>query len=552
VDNRRRLFVASCCALVANAIAASIGADIMGDFEREFRLVKSQLGLAVSLGAVVGVTLMFVGSAILDVIGMGRALWIAFACHVLGVTSIIFAQGFWSLALSSLFLGAASSMVETSINPLAATMYPGNKTHVLNVLHAWWPGGLIIGGLLAVAMTHFLGLDPETSSAAALSAGWKIKIALVFIPVALYAVLIFGQTFPKSERVQAGVPTRVMFRQALRPFFLMLVFCMLLTATTELGPLRWVGPFIRDIAHIQGVLFIVYTSGLMFVLRFFAGPLARWLSPIGLMIVSSVVSAIGLFVLGSSSGAWSVFVAATIFGLGVTYFWPTMLGIASERFPKGGALALGILGGAAGLFLAYVVSPGMGALHGHYTELSLRQNLPADLQKHILDSYTTVYVVRDKIGERLEAEINRISDRLEAERKRAAAAVTPPKDEEKPVRKSLLTRIADVLPQLSPDQQAAVRAAFAAAQDPDERARPHAKGKITLAMGAPEVLDQLAKDGQRITSEALEVANRTGACTTFRWIGVLPIILVVLFGAMFLHDRRRGGYKQEILTPPGS
>jgi len=130
--------------------------------------------------------------------------------------------------------------------------------------------------------------------------------------------------------------------------------------------------------------------------------------------------------------------------------------------------------------------------------------------------------------------------------------VTPPKDEEKPVRKSLLTRIADVLPQLSPVQQAAVRAAFAAAQDPDERARPHAKGKITLAMGAPEVLDQLAKDGQRITSEALEVANRTGACTTFRWIGVLPIILVVLFGAMFLHDRRRGGYKQEILTPPGS
>jgi len=356
-------------ALVANAMASSIFTDIMGDFESRFGLSKTSVGLAVSVGAIAGACMLFFGSALLDFIGIGTALWLAWAAHLCGLSAVIVAQGFWSLALGSFFLSIAGSLVETAINPLATAMYPRERIHVLNVLHAWWPGGLIIGGLLAYGFSK--ALEAGGASEATIAASWQIKLALVYVPVALYALLIFGQKFPQTERAQAGVPARVMLREALRPMFLLLVFCMFLTASTELAPGRWVGVFIKDIVGIRGILFLVYTSGLMFVLRHFAGPVAKALSPLGLLVISSVLSALGLLAMSYSAGAWAMFFAATVFGVGVTYYWPTMLGLVAERFPKGGAFLLGIIGAAGGLFLSYVSIPGMGLLHDHYTLESL-------------------------------------------------------------------------------------------------------------------------------------------------------------------------------------
>jgi MFS family permease len=354
---------------VANGIAFSVCTDIMGDFERAFQLTKLRAGEAVSWGAIGGVAVLVVGGALLDVVGIGTTLWLALAAHVAGVTTVIFAGGFWTLALGWLFLALASGLVEASINPLAATMYPEQKTHVLNVLHAWWPGGLIIGGLLAFGFSEVL--KRAGASEALLNASWQIKMALVYVPVVIYAFLIFGQKFPKTERAQAGVSASAMWREALRPLFLFLVFCMFLTASTELAPNRWVGVFINDIVGIRGVLFLVYASGLMFVLRFFAGPLARAITPVGILVASSVLSALGLLALSYSTTVFTVFLAATVFGIGVTYYWPTMLGVTAERFPKGGALLLGIIGAAGGLFWSYVATPGMGKLHDHYTLSSL-------------------------------------------------------------------------------------------------------------------------------------------------------------------------------------
>jgi len=443
VNNRRRLFVASCMALVANAMAFSIRTDIMGDYARAFNLSMGAVGAAVSLGGLAGILVQFLGGALLDVMGIGTALWIACAAHLAGVATVIFAQGFWTLAAGWLFLIIATNLIEASINPLAATMYPDRKTHVLNVLHAWWPGGLIIGGLLAYGFGEVLALLKAPQGI--MDVAWQIKMAFVLVPVAVYALLIFGQKFPKTERVQAGVPARAMFKEALRPMFLLLVFCMFLTASVELGPNLWVGVFIQDMIGMRGVLLLVYTSGLMFVLRFFAGRLARWISPNGILLASSVLSGIGLVWLSYSTTWVEVLLAATVWGVGVTYFWPTMLGVTSERFPKGGAFLLGILGAAAGLFLSYVTNPGMGKLHDHYT----LKNLPPAVAARVV------------VGGRVSAE-----------------------------------KVAEL-------------------------------GETDKA--------------------AVAEARRIAACTTFRIVAILAGILTVIFGAIFIHDKTRGGYKQEIL-----
>lgn len=375
MGNRRRLFVASCLALVANAMAFSICTDIMGDYARAFSMTRAQVGAAVSLGAIVGIAVQFFGGALLDFIGIGTAFWLAFVTHIAGIGFAVFARGFWSLAAGWLFFAIASNIVEASINPLAATMYPDRKTHVLNVLHAWWPGGLIIGGLVAFGFSEVLKLAGAPKGLVDIA--WQIKMGFVLVPVILYAILIVGQKFPKTERVQAGVSAGAMFKEAARPMFLFLVFCMFLTASIELGPNRWVGVFIEDMIGMRGVLLLVYTSGLMFVLRFFAGPLAKVLSPTGILLASSVLSGLGLLWLSYATTALAVFLSSTVFGVGVTYFWPTMLGVTSERFPKGGAFLLGIMGAAGGLFLSYVTIPGMGKLHDHYTLSALPAEVSA-------------------------------------------------------------------------------------------------------------------------------------------------------------------------------
>jgi len=365
MGNRRRLFVASCAALVASAMVFSVCTDIMGDFERAFSLTKAEAGQAVSWGAIGGTIVLFVGGALLDLVGMARVFWLALTAHVVGLGMVIFAQGFWSLAVGWLFLAVSGGLTHAVINPLAATLYPEKKTQVFTMLHAWWPGGLVLGGLIVYGLGAAFGL--ESMPEAIRNHGWQIKMTVPLVPTALCGLLILGQRFPQTERVKAGVSMGAMFREALRPMFLLLVFCMLLTASVELGPNRWVGVFIKDIVGIRGVLMLVYTSGLMFLVRIFGGPVASKIPSLGMLIGSSVLSGLGLLWLSYATGAVTLFMAATLFGIGVCYFWPTMLAATAERFPKGGAFLLAVQGAAAGLFVAYVTVPGMGRTHDKYT-----------------------------------------------------------------------------------------------------------------------------------------------------------------------------------------
>lgn len=336
---RRRLFIASCIALVATAMTFAIRGNILEPIGNQFALNKEQLGLAAGMWAYGFTISIIVGGPLCDFLGMGRLLGAAFVAHLAGVTLTIFTNGFWTFFFGTFAVGLGNGLIEATINPLVATAYSDRKTEKLNQLHVWFPGGIVIGGLIAFAMTN-------------VNLGWQAKMVVIYVPILIYGLLFLGQKFPPTERVQQGISTAGMFRGILKPLFFIIVFCMILTASTELATNQWIDYILKDAAGIEGILVLAWINGLMAIGRYFAGPIVHRLSPIGLLMGSSIMSAIGLFALSMADSRVTAFAAATIFAIGICYFWPTMLGITSERFPAGGALALAIVGGVGTLSVA--------------------------------------------------------------------------------------------------------------------------------------------------------------------------------------------------------
>jgi len=372
--NPDRLFLLSCISLIAAAFVFSLRAAIMEDLGRQFGLTGAQTGWIMN-SAFLGFALsVFVGSPLCDYMGMGRLLALAAVCHIVGTLATVFSPslaaamgGPAALLWGAQFtVGLAHGLVEAVINPLCATVYPDNKTHKLNVLHAWWPGGLAVGGLLAVGVTQVAGAEGVLMGLQA----WQVKFAIVLIPAVIYGVMLFGQKFPPTERVASGVSTSEMFTETLKPLFILLLLCMLLTASLELGPGQWVDAVLKNVG-MPGILVLVYVSALMFIFRFFAGGLAHRLSPVGLMFLSSILAGIGLFMLGRSDSIVTALVAATVWGFGVCYMWPTMLGIASERFPRTGAFGMGLIG-SFGNIAIYFALPAIGSIRDKYTQEHLQ------------------------------------------------------------------------------------------------------------------------------------------------------------------------------------
>jgi len=180
-------------------------------------------------------------------------------------------------------------------------------------------------------------------------------MGIVIIPVVAYGFLIFGQQVPATERAAAGISTGAMIKSATHPAFLLLMLTMMLTASIELAPGQWLEKVLRDTAQMSGTMILVYGSALMFVLRFFAGPIAHKISPIGMMWASVTIAGLGLLLLSSATTAPMAYLAATVFYVGVCFMWPTMLGITSERFPHGGAFTMGLMGFAGQFALGLVI-----------------------------------------------------------------------------------------------------------------------------------------------------------------------------------------------------
>jgi fucose permease len=317
-------------------------------------MIASILGLPF-LGFAVTIA---IGSPLLDYIGMGLLLPLSGVFLSLGMLMMIFAGDLASgggvytvLWMGALVAGIGWGLVETVVNPLIASLYPDNKTGRLNAVHAWWPGGLVIGGLLGVGMSH-LGL------------GWQMKLGIVFIPAVALIALCAGMKFPPTERAAAGVTTKEMFRELANPLFLVLFASMFLTAASELAPGQWVDLALSRTVHMPGILLLVYVSGLMFLMRNFATPLVHKFSAIGVLWLSCLGAALGLYALSVANSPVTALLAATLWGTGVCYMWPTMLATASERFPRGGALLMGLMGTAGTLSIQFVL-PIMGSIFDH-------------------------------------------------------------------------------------------------------------------------------------------------------------------------------------------
>ena len=415
--HQKRLFWGCFIALIATAFGFVVRSMVINDWGTEFGLTETQKGEIFGVGLWPFAISIILFSLVIDRIGYGKTMAFAFVCHVVSAILTIFATGYWMLYIATFIVALGNGAVEAVINPVVATMFRNEKTKWLNILHAGWPGGMVIGGVMAIA----LGADAD----------WQIKVGLILIPTAIYAVMLFGQKFPIHERVESGVSYLAMLKEvgiigalivvslmtaevgrvfgfhwaveltiilALtgiygfyvkslgKPLFIFMLLVMMPLATTELGTDSWITPLMEPEMNklgFQPLWVLIYTSFIMMLLRFCAGSIVHKLSPLGLLAGSAVIAACGLVFLSQATGIM-ILAAATLYAFGKTFFWPTMLGVAAEQFPKGGALTLNTLGGVGMLAVGIVGAPFLGYIQDTSVAGVLEKESPA-----IYQSYTS-------------------------------------------------------------------------------------------------------------------------------------------------------------------
>ena len=458
-----RLFVSCIVALVTLAFGFVIRAFVLQDWGVLFNLTESQKGSIQGAGLYPQALSIIVFSLVIDKIGYGRTIAFAFICHVASAIITICATTYAGLYIGTFVFALAGGAVEAVINPITATLYPESKTRHLNMLHAGWPLGMVIGGLLTIALGGVGG--PEA---------WRWKVALYLIPTMVYGIMMWRERFPVQERVAAGVsyldmlrefgwagclivsifgayavdeilrvedmelpawgmvaiaivPTLVFafwVRSFGRPLFIFLMGVMVLLATTELGTDSWIAdlmtPVLKDFGTNAGNWVVIYVATLMVALRFCAGPLAHRFSPLGLLTLCSAVAACGLFWLAHAGAtALMVLLAATLYGCGKTFFWPTTLAVVSEQFPKGGALTISSIAAIGTISVGVLGSPLLGTVQDYYLDKTLAAHDSA-LHEQVADAPESKYGLTYHPLNKFKIERLPAADKVEMEKLRAA------------------------------------------------------------------------------------------------------------------------------------
>ncbi len=481
----RKLFWACFAAMITTAFGFIIRALIMDDLALQFGLDKTQAGEIFGVGLWPFAISIVIFSLIVDRIGYGRAMVFAFACHVVsaivtmcaplvvahtaGGAAVVSGRSaaYWMLYIGNFIVALGNGTVEAVINPVVATMFSTQKTKWLNILHAGWPGGLVLGGILTISMAPSGIVGHQFTQAIS----WQWKVGLIFLPTIVYGLMMLGRRFPVNERVAAGVSYRAMLQEvgvigalivvALivgelgkdfgaetwqkiaitavlvlgfgayvrtlgRPMFIFLLLIMIPLATTELGTDTWISnlmtPVMGEIGW-QGGWVLVYTSFIMMVLRFFAGPIVHKISPLGLLACGAAVAGAGLIALSYSVG-WYIFAAATLYGLGKSFFWPTMLGVVAEQYPEGGALTLNVTGAVGMLGVGVVGAALLGNIQDKQVYRELNAKDPAIFAKVEGEAKTSVFgeykAVDEKKVAALPADQKLVVDNLSDQAKKSA------------------------------------------------------------------------------------------------------------------------------------
>jgi len=411
------LFWGCFIALICTAFAFITRMFLIGDWANQFGLDAAQVGRLAGIGIWPFAVSIILFSLVIDKIGYKVSMIIAFIGHIvwaiMGVSAYFIGQAgdnetaFRLIYWGSLICALANGTVEAFINPVVATVFNKQKTKWLNILHAGWPGGLVLAGIIVI----FMGDMP-----------WGVKVGIIAVPAIIYLLMLIKVEFPVQERVASGVTYRQMLaefgilgalvvgflttlqlidfataggaveisataktffiligvamvvafgvytRSLGRPLMFILVLIMMPLATTEIGTDGWIEAILKDVmkaatdGKIDSGWVLIYTSLIMMVLRFFAGPIIHALTPLGLLMVSCVFAIVGLTLLSGAEAMFMIFGAATLYGIGKTFFWPTMLGIVAEQTPRGGALTLNAIAGIGMLAVGTLGFPFIGAL----------------------------------------------------------------------------------------------------------------------------------------------------------------------------------------------
>lgn len=499
--HRERLFAGICLALIPTGASFALVSNVLVQLKQEFILTNYQVGL-IGGAALWGMAVsLIVLGPLLEGFGLKNGARLAFAAHLTGITLMIAAAAragdpaaFWLLMTGAATLAVGNGMIEVAGNPLVAALHPDEKTTRLNRFHAFFPIGIIAGGLAGFALSTWGGRLGH----------WTVQLGVIYLPVLVYGAMVLprSQRFPRTENAEAGLPVGEMFRFTLTsPLFLLLLLMMGIAISLELGPMRWI-PSVLEAVGIHGILVLVWISGWMVVLRLLAKHFVRLLAPTGMLLVAAGLMGTGLLLLSFVQGLWSALAVATLFAWGVAFNFPTIVGLVSERLPKTGSLGI-VLTAGVGLGAAGAIGvPTMGKVADRYLA-------------EALDPSATVAVL-----EAVEARFPGYLERAATARGGDGAA--------------LGFRQRDV--REAQDQTGAALATY--------RATGSLAGDAT-ANALRAVIGTRLPDEPLVGQAAaiLQPAEAHGGQVSFRYVAPAALALVLVFGTMFVLDRRRGGYR---------
>jgi MFS family permease len=508
------LFLASFMTLIAAGIGFSIRNSLLGTWGHQFGFTQTELG-AITGAGLWGFPVAIIGlSFVVDRLGYGPLMVLAFVLHSLSAVVTLAASAFThDMAYQCLYWGSflfalANGTCEAVINPLTATLFPKNKTHYLNILHAGWPGGLVLGALLGLVFDSI-----KTS--------WEIQMAMFLLPTVFYGALMVGRHFPKSEATASGLSLGTMAINLLAPVLLFLFLLHAMVGYVELGTDSWIINITNTVLNNQKTALIAFmwTNILMFTLRFFAGPIVHKISPLGLLFCSAVVGTVGLVLLGlpaiTTTALWIL--AVTIYGAGKTFYWPTMLGVVSERFPKAGALALGLSGGIGMLSAGLLGGPVIGYKQDFAATRELKSESDATYLRYRSPDATAPLPGLPKIAGLDNARVGILENYMAIRAKEEAGENLSPEE-----RKLNIERDLDLL-------------AKNGKTDKDLEARLEwweTEGQPNAETDFPKVKE----------------AQLVGGKQALTWTAWVPAAMALGYLLLILYFRARGGYKAEVLV----
>ena len=378
MENRKTLLAAGFLALIAAGIGFAVRGGLLDVWSNKYGFTMTELG-QITGGGLLGFGLVILLAGLLvDVIGYKTLMLVAFVCHVVsavmlfGATPIFNSAGkeaVYDLLFWSMFIFAVGNGIcEAVINPLTATLFPEQKTHYLNILHAGWPAGLVLGGLIVFLKG---------------AVSWEVLMATFLIPTVLYGILVLKEKFPQTDAQSGTISYGGMFAKLIGPFFIILLIAHACVGYVELGTDSWINKITGGIlkSATLGTALFIYTSLLMTGLRFFAGPIVHRISSLGLLLASAIIGATGLYLISIGDSVPFMFFAATIYAFGKTFLWPTMLGVVGERFPQSATVAMAVMGFVGMTSAGLLGGPGIGYKQDYFASKYIQENSPETFER---------------------------------------------------------------------------------------------------------------------------------------------------------------------------